>query len=444
MLRLLTLLSGIALSAACGGGTTAFNPGPWNQLHSVKENTGFNAVHTVPAQENSKKWVAPVGRLGFSAPAVGPDGTVYVGNVTGEAVAVYPNGQVRWRRQLGSSIVATPAVHMETGETFYVVQNPLTPDEYGSFIYRLSPAGQILAVSTEPLTTTGAPKIWREYIFLASAIRVYVFNRASLQAIAQANANPCWGLICIDSGIFDWFWGMVDIIGCLLHVHECITVPDYGPLHEPSVAVVDNVKAAEDPEKPIVVVTTGRCITAWRFSRFEVVDQRLQPLWQHNLTPVDCDSDPLRVTSPAVVAGNQAVFGDEKGRVRSFDVKTGTKLWEQDVEFGIRSAPVGFLRQIYLVMQHKLVVLDSDGAPLSEVAIRGLGQAAALSLDYLYVTTYDGIYTFNLDPPTGSTFDAAPASTPTQMSVPGLAIAPDGTIYVTDPDGYLHAYGPMQ
>ena len=44
------------------------------------------------------------------------------------------DGTERWRRQLGSSVVAIPAVHIETGEILFVVQNPLNDRDYASFL----------------------------------------------------------------------------------------------------------------------------------------------------------------------------------------------------------------------------------------------------------------------------------------------------------------------
>jgi outer membrane protein assembly factor BamB len=240
----------------------------------------------------------------------------------------------------------------------------------------------------------------------------------------------------------------VDFLGCVVQFNplDVCFPPDIplGPKQEPSLAIVDAATAVGDPAQPIVVATTGFCASAFRFSPLAAVDQRLQHLWGQKLVG-DCD-DPIRCTSPAVIVGTQAVFGDEKGRVKSLDVLTGAEFWKVDFDRAVQAPPVAFLRQIYLVMEDRLIVLDSDGSLLHNVPFRGYGQMAALSLGYVYVATTAGIYTFRLNPEQGSTFDGSSAS-PGGVWVweaSGLALAGGGTLYVSTPDGSLHAYGRVQ
>jgi outer membrane protein assembly factor BamB len=450
------ILLGLAtgLSAACG--STVLQPGPWNQIHADRRNTGFNAVHSVVAGPQVKRWSAPVGPISLSSPAVGPDGTVYIGNITGEAVAINPDGTQRWRYQLGSSIVAPPAVHMETGEILYVVQNPVTQTEYLSFLYRLSPDGTILAVSTEQnLSTSAAPKIWRDFVFLQTGVRyssggeslvaryyVYVFDRVSLQLVAKT-APGCGQPIC-GSGP-DWFEVFKDFLKCLASFPipvECgasyVGRTD-GPKQDPSVAIVDARNVVDNPDRPVVVAATGFCAAAMRFDPSAAFDQRLTQLWGYKLVG-DCDK-PVLCTSPAVIAGTQAVFGDSKGRVISLDVGTGTQLWKADMGYAVRWPPVAFLRQIYVVTEQSVVVLDSDGTVLHRAFPQGLGYAAAHSLEHVHVTTSAGLHTFGLNSLPTLGFDATTADTGTFVqSTP--ALAQNGTLYVSTPDGFIHAYGP--
>ncbi|HEY7650768.1 MAG TPA: PQQ-binding-like beta-propeller repeat protein [Methylomirabilota bacterium] len=444
-----------ALSAACG--STVLQPGPWNQIHADRGNTGFNAVHSALAAPQGKTWSAPVGPIAFSSPAVGPDGTVYIGNITGEAVAINPDGTQRWRHRLGASIVATPAVHMETGEIFYVVQNPVTPTEYLSFLYRLSPAGTILTVTTEQnLNTSAAPKIWREYVFLQTGVRyssggqtsvargyIYVFDRTSLQLVAKAFPG-CGHPICGHGP--EWFDVFQDILACIAQ----LALPEYcghtfvgssqGPKQDPAVAIVDARNVVDNPDRPTVVSATGFCAAAMRFDPSAAFDQRLRPLWGHKLVG-DCHK-PVLCTSPAVIVGGQAVFGYGQGQLISFDVQTGTELWKQSLFGTAQSAPVAYLRQIYVVTELRLTVLDSDGTVLQQVPLQGSGRAAALSLKHVHVTTNAGLLTFRLDPQQGSSFDGTIADTGGSFTRSTPTLAPNGTLYVSTPSGFIHAYGP--
>jgi hypothetical protein len=132
---------------------------------------------------------------------------------------------------------------------------------------------------------------------------------------------------------------------------------------------VDAAAAVGDPAQPIIVATTGACASAFRFRALAPVDQRLQHPWGKKLVG-DCD-DPIRCTSPAVIVGTQAVFGNENGRVKSLDVLTGAEFWKVDFDRAMQAPPVAFLRQIYLVMEDKLIVLDSDGGVTERLHLSG-------------------------------------------------------------------------
>jgi outer membrane protein assembly factor BamB len=446
------------MNAACG--STVLQPGPWNQIHSDARNSGFNAVHSVSAQPQVKLWTAPVGQISLSSPVVGPDGVVYIGNLAGEAVAINPDGTPRWRVRLGSSIVAPPAVDMGSGEILYVVQNPVTPTEYLSFLYRLSPAGEILTVSTEQnLNTSAAPKIWGNYVFLQTGVRfssgnqsgvarysIYVFDRVSLQVVAKA--VPVCGHPACGSGP-DWFEVFVDFMECLATFpvsDECgnkyhSRTP--GPKQDPSVAIVAARNVVDNPNRPIVVAATGFCVAAMRFDPSAPFDQRLTQLWGHKLVG-DCEK-PVLCTSPAVIAGTQAVIGDGRGRIISHDVGTGTELWKQDIGDDVRWPPVAHLRHIFVVRNNSVVELGSDGTMLNRTFPQGEGYAAALSLKFLHVTTSAGLFSFRPIPTGLLLFDFDTTIAYTNPGAPVQStpvLAPNGTLYVSTPSGFIHAYRP--
>jgi outer membrane protein assembly factor BamB len=211
-------------------------------------------------------------------------------------------------------------------------------------------------------------------------------------------------------------------------------------MQEASVAIVDARNAVDDPDRPTVLATTGFCAAAMRFDPFAAFDQRLQSLWGHKLVG-DCE-DPVRCTSPAAIVGTQVVFGDHKGRVTSLDVRTGAQFWKRDLDGGVQSTPVAFLRQIYVVTRNKLVVLDSDGTPLHEMPLQGVGRAAALALEHVHVATNAGVHSFLLNPQQGASFDGTIADTGATSARSVPALARDGTLYVSTPAGFIHAYRP--
>jgi outer membrane protein assembly factor BamB len=431
------------LCVACG--SNLLRPHQWASPYSDPLNSGFNAVRTADATATTKRWSTAVGPLVFSYPVVGRDGTIYIGNAAGQAVGLNPDGTVRFRYLMGSAIVAAPAVDLASGDVYFIVQNPLTPTEFGSFIYRLAANGTILSVSTEDFVTTGAPKLWRNYVFVVARDDLYVFDRVTLGLVAKAWASQCFNLVCAGYDLFGWFWTMVDMWKCMITGWPSDCLPSFafgGPLNEASVAILDNPALGGDPDRPLVVVTTQRCASAWRFDPTTASGERLQYAWGSLLVHMDCDFKKVRAASPAVIAGGQMVFGDENGRVLSLDPTTGGQFWKSELGGSVQAPVVAFLRQIYVPMWERLLVLDSDGTTISETPLRGFPTMAALSLNRVYVTTSEGIHSFALDPRQGSTFEALTTGMRIGAAMQsGLAIAQDGTVYVSTPNGFVHAFG---
>lgn len=167
------LLTAVSLAAGQARGQT------WDHAHGDPANTGFIDTRTAPATAP----VRVVGGLGFSAPGsgpvIGPDGTVYVGNSTGELRAFQPNGDLKWRTSLpGRGIVGSPAIGRDGA--IYVIGVMTARDHRGNLLriinfgelYRIDPnTGSLYWMAPFPGTrdtgtaaTTASPTIWRSGI----------------------------------------------------------------------------------------------------------------------------------------------------------------------------------------------------------------------------------------------------------------------------------------
>jgi len=65
------------------------------------------------AGEGEKRWVFPAeGTVGSitSSPAIGPDGTIYVGSDDGKVYAVQPDGTKKWESETGGAVSSSPAI----------------------------------------------------------------------------------------------------------------------------------------------------------------------------------------------------------------------------------------------------------------------------------------------------------------------------------------------
>lgn len=59
---------------------------------------------------NRLLWEFPTGRYVFSSPAIGSDGTVYVGSANGRLYALRPDGTAKWSFPTGAEIQSSPAI----------------------------------------------------------------------------------------------------------------------------------------------------------------------------------------------------------------------------------------------------------------------------------------------------------------------------------------------
>ena len=58
----------------------------------------------------SAKWVFPTGGSVFSSPAIGADGTLYVGSSDGNLYAINSDGTQKWAFLTGGSVSSSPAI----------------------------------------------------------------------------------------------------------------------------------------------------------------------------------------------------------------------------------------------------------------------------------------------------------------------------------------------
>jgi large repetitive protein len=116
--------STVYLGFAAGG----FNgPAPKATLYALKAPTSGTDAQVV--------WTADLGAARVMAsPTVGPDGTIYLANSTGQLFAVAANGSIKWTAQTGPTVKSAPALAPD-GTVYHATSD--------GKMYAVSPQGQM-------------------------------------------------------------------------------------------------------------------------------------------------------------------------------------------------------------------------------------------------------------------------------------------------------------
>lgn len=195
----------------------------WPTAHGSPTNTGFARVDTHPA--TFPTGFADVGRVAPGAsPVTGPDGTVYIGNLAGEVIALFPDGRPLWKRKINpehGAIFASPAVGADG--SIYVVSSKTYMDHrsgvaiplHMSFLHKFSPGAAWVFFRPFPMSslypftdggaTTAPPNIW--FSNGTEAIMVPVeyrgLGRSELRLIAFSTGGVVIGNQRVTLQIYD-------------------------------------------------------------------------------------------------------------------------------------------------------------------------------------------------------------------------------------------------
>ena len=82
---------------------------PWEMFHHDPSHTGRSRADT-SANKGKQKWTFPTQDAVVSSPAVGPDGTIYIGSFDKNLYAVTPDGKEKWKFPTGHFVYSSPAV----------------------------------------------------------------------------------------------------------------------------------------------------------------------------------------------------------------------------------------------------------------------------------------------------------------------------------------------
>ncbi len=105
---------------------------PWPMFHHDLKHTGQSPY--LGAQDNNRKWSYTTGDAILSSPAIGSDGTIYVGSYDKKLYAINKDGTLKWSYATGSYIESSPAIGIDG--TIYV-------GSYDHKLYAINPDGTL-------------------------------------------------------------------------------------------------------------------------------------------------------------------------------------------------------------------------------------------------------------------------------------------------------------
>ena len=113
-----------------GGNSRGLRAGsPWPMFRQNPLHTGRGLAS---GAKGVKKWAFKTGSTMFSAPAIGPDGTIYVGSHDDYLYAINRDGTKKWAFQTSSAVSSSPAIGADG--TIYVGSRD-------SYLYAINPDG---------------------------------------------------------------------------------------------------------------------------------------------------------------------------------------------------------------------------------------------------------------------------------------------------------------
>ena len=125
-------------------------PPIWAKYRGDSKNTGLSP-YPGPTTSNIKwMYTSPSGSGIYSSPAIGSDGTIYIGSDDGGLYAINTDGTLKWRFSAGSQIRSSPAIGSDG--TIYVGSED-------QFLYAINPNGTLKWKFQTGSTVTSSPAI---------------------------------------------------------------------------------------------------------------------------------------------------------------------------------------------------------------------------------------------------------------------------------------------
>jgi len=397
ILLLLTSTSPLFISEAEAG----LADSSWPKFRGNLKNTGR---YEDAASEvlNQTRWAFETDGMIDASPAIGPDGTVYVGDLDGNLTAVRPDGSERWKFETSSSISCTPA--LSDDGTIYFVTNE------GS-LYSLNEDGE---------------KNWvREDILKPERTGASVFSSPVIREDGTVLVASEKLFSVYPNGTVEWSFA---------HRFE--------GEDDPSPGIIQSSPAIDDEGN--IYFGYSIAVPAADFGLMLALDSEGEKLWEFMIR--DDEGVPKTgsqiFSSPAIDDG-RLYFGSDNNRLYALEKENGTEAWNRTTTGSIFSSPaIGPEGTIYVGSADEMLhAFKPDGSSAWRFPAEGdIHSSPAVGPEgMIYFGSYDNnIYSLH---PNGT--ERWRVKTEGRVfSSP--ALGSNGTLYIGSFDENLYAMGSLE
>lgn len=395
----------------------------WSYPHADAQNTGFAKVVTAPATKTLR--AVTVGPLASgAAPVVGPDGTVYIGNLNGQVLAFHPDGTPAWTRQLpagqwvtSSPVVGTDGAVYVVAETRFLVDGASSLYRYESTLHKFSSSGGWLYQAPFPQRwgntkynsrgdANAPPNIWRsngvEAIIVPAVYGTPAYTSLRLIAFASSGAvlgdslvsEPTPGTVSGEATWQDLLdllppWGFDAPSQPLSCTDFSVCLPDDTTWPLSNVAIWQSNKG----EEPTVVVSDARQdVVGYTFEPTQGFTERFRV---H-------DSNRVASSGPLILPDGHTVVAasGEKSNRLAFAGPNFTPMADSTGSLGVVAAvPTRLPNGRLIAVERKGGLAAFSGGNLLSNHVDLVGEsiaAAASSCNLVYVATAGALTTLNI------------------------------------------------
>ncbi len=288
----------------------------WPEFHQNNSRTGLSPYNT-SSDTGKLKWSYSMRNLVFSSPAIGMDGTIYIGSNDHNLYAINPNGALKWSYTTGDIIVSSPAIGADG--TIYVGSGD-------GNLYALTPSGTVKWKYTTGSSVGSSPAIGADgTIYVGSSGKVFSFMPTGAMKWSYTpgnwvNSSPAIG----DDGTI--YIGTSDVVSIASGEHSSGKVYALTPAG----ALKWSYTTGDWVEASPAVGADGTIYVGSLDGKLYAINPNGKLKWSFTTWPI--------ASSPAIGADGTIYFGADNGKVYALTPK-GTVKWSYTTGSYVKSSP---------------------------------------------------------------------------------------------------------